>query len=168
MTVLAHRSSHRDTVLDAMCLLCGAQPETAPHAGHGVPPPRHRGVHTGLVRPRQGACHAAKGPPWPGKHDGVGTAGATPAPTSGARGSAAGASGVRTGARGVPTRLPPLPARTCTHTHGPARLPVPVGRHPGLCLLVTAPSAHNTTPHHTTPPTESVACQPLPEVDRRQ
>ena len=33
------------------------------------------------------------------------------------------------------------------HTHSPARLPVPVGRHPGLCLLVTAPSAHHTTPH---------------------
>ena len=31
MTVLAHRSSHPDTVLDATCLLCGAQPETAPH-----------------------------------------------------------------------------------------------------------------------------------------
>ena len=31
MTVLAHRSSHRDAVLDTMCLLCGAQPETAPH-----------------------------------------------------------------------------------------------------------------------------------------
>ena len=31
MTVLAHRSSHRDTVLDTTCLLCGAQPETAPH-----------------------------------------------------------------------------------------------------------------------------------------
>ena len=31
MTVLAHRSSHRDTVLDATCLLCGAQPEIAPH-----------------------------------------------------------------------------------------------------------------------------------------
>ena len=31
MTVLAHRSSHRDTVLDATCLLCGAQPETMPH-----------------------------------------------------------------------------------------------------------------------------------------
>ena len=26
-----------------------------------------------------------------------------------------------------------------------------MGRHPGLCLLVTAPSAHHTTPHHTTP-----------------
>ena len=31
MTVLAHRSSHRDTVLDTTCLLCGAHPETAPH-----------------------------------------------------------------------------------------------------------------------------------------
>ena len=31
MTVLAHRSTHRDTVLDTTCLLCGAQPETAPH-----------------------------------------------------------------------------------------------------------------------------------------
>ena len=37
------------------------------------------------------------------------------------------------------------------NTHSPARLPVPVGRHPGLCPLVTAPSAHHTTPHHTTP-----------------
>ena len=37
------------------------------------------------------------------------------------------------------------------NTHSPARLPVPVGRHPGLCLLVIAPSAHHTTPHHTTP-----------------
>ena len=27
-----------------------------------------------------------------------------------------------------------------------------MGRHPGHCLLVTAPSAHHTTPHHTTPP----------------
>ena len=39
------------------------------------------------------------------------------------------------------------------NTHSPARLPVPVGRHPGLCLLVIAPSAHHTTPHHTTPTT---------------
>ena len=42
------------------------------------------------------------------------------------------------------------------NTHSPARLPVPVGRHPGHCLLVTAPSAqrnttqHNTTQHNTT------------------
>ena len=33
----------------------------------------------------------------------------------------------------------------------PSRLPVPVGRHPGHCLLVTAPSAHRTAPHRTTP-----------------
>ena len=33
------------------------------------------------------------------------------------------------------------------NTHSPTRLPVPVGRHPGLCLLVTAPSAHHITPH---------------------
>ena len=33
------------------------------------------------------------------------------------------------------------------NTHSPARLPVPVGRHPGLCLLVIAPSAHHTTSH---------------------
>ena len=31
MTVLAHRSSHQGTVLDTTCLLCGTQPETAPH-----------------------------------------------------------------------------------------------------------------------------------------
>ena len=31
MTVLARRSSHRNTVLDTTCLLCGAPPETAPH-----------------------------------------------------------------------------------------------------------------------------------------
>ena len=31
MAVLAHRSSHRGTVLDTKCLLCGTQPETAPH-----------------------------------------------------------------------------------------------------------------------------------------
>ena len=47
------------------------------------------------------------------------------------------------------------------NTHSPARLPLPVGRHPGLCPLVTAPSAqhnttqrntpqHNTTQHNTT------------------
>ena len=46
---------------------------------------------------------------------------------------------------------PAMPQHTYTqrahNTHSPARLPIPVGRHPGLCLLVTAPSAHHTTPH---------------------
>ena len=49
---------------------------------------------------------------------------------------------------------PAMPQHTYTqrahNTHSPARLPVPVGRHPGLCLLVIAPSAHHTTSHHTT------------------
>ena len=31
MIVLAHRSSHQNTMLDTTCLLCGVQPETAPH-----------------------------------------------------------------------------------------------------------------------------------------
>ena len=31
MTVLAHRSSHRDTVLDTTCLVCEVQREPAPH-----------------------------------------------------------------------------------------------------------------------------------------
>ena len=31
MTLLAHRSSRCDRVLDMTCLLCGAQQETAPH-----------------------------------------------------------------------------------------------------------------------------------------
>ena len=54
--------------------------------------------------------------------------------------------------------IPPLSAVVNTLTHSarathtqPFRLPVPVGRHPGLCPLVTAPSAqHGTTQHHTT------------------
>ena len=49
---------------------------------------------------------------------------------------------------------PAMPQHTYTqrahNTQSPACLPVPVGRHPGLCLLVTAPSAHHTTPHHIT------------------
>ena len=31
ISVLAHRSSHRDTVLDMTCLLCRAQQQTAPN-----------------------------------------------------------------------------------------------------------------------------------------
>ena len=50
---------------------------------------------------------------------------------------------------------PAMPQHTYTQrahdTHNPARLPVPVGRHPGLCHLVIAPSAHYTTPHCSTP-----------------
>ena len=49
---------------------------------------------------------------------------------------------------------PAMPQHTYTqrahNTHSPARLPVPVGRHPGLCLSVTAPSAHHITSHHIT------------------
>ena len=41
--------------------------------------------------------------------------------------------------------------RMTTTQHSTSRLPVPVGRHPGHYLLVTAPSAqHNTTQHNTT------------------
>ena len=51
---------------------------------------------------------------------------------------------------------PAMPQHTYTqrahNTHSPARLPVPVGRHPGLCHLVIAPSAHHTTPHHSPSP----------------
>ena len=36
------------------------------------------------------------------------------------------------------------------HTHSPARLPVPVGRHPGHCLLVKAPSAQHCSAQHST------------------
>ena len=181
MTVLAHRSSHRDTVLDATCLLSGAQPETAPHlwacsalshgwgpgvggpecgdaggpatprpigcrlswssgqqpcgpplcsgptssagvhraprAGHGVHAPRHRGVHTGLVHSRPGAYHVPEGLPRPRQHDGVGIAGATPAPASGAGGGTAGAPGVRMVARGVTTWSSRLPLSLCGSTH---------------------------------------------------
>ena len=31
MIVLAHRSTHRNTVVDTMCRLCGVQPEAEPH-----------------------------------------------------------------------------------------------------------------------------------------
>ena len=43
MAVLAHRSSHRDTVLDTTCLLCWAQPETAPHLWVGSAQPHEWG-----------------------------------------------------------------------------------------------------------------------------
>ena len=128
----------------------------APHPWHGVHTPRHRGVHTGLVRPRQSASHVIEGPLWLRQQDGVGVAGATPAPASGERRGRAGALGVKTVARGVmttcsrPPPLTPYDSHTYTQrahdTHSPAGLPLPVGRHPGHCLLVTAPSAqHNTT-----------------------
>ena len=45
---------------------------------------------------------------------------------------------------------PAMPQHTYTqgahNTHSPARLPVPVGRHPGLCLLVTAPEGNRQRP----------------------
>ena len=48
-------------------------------------------------------------------------------------------------------RFPPttthLQTARALHTQ-PSRLPVPGGRHPGLCLLVTAPSAQCTRPRH--------------------
>ena len=71
----------------------------------------------------------------------------------------------RAGSRAPPAAQDPqLPqngraTRTSGHTQHtahaqhtqPSRLPVPVGRHTGLCLLVTVPSAqHNTTQHNTT------------------
>ena len=52
----------------------------------------------------------------------------------------------------------PLFQLISTHIHParaldtqPSRLPVPVGRNPGHCLLVTAPSAHHNTTQHNTP-----------------
>ena len=184
MTVLAHRSSHRGTVLDTTCLLCGTQPETAPHLwacsaqshewgparrrlaawldqkagpraapvrhqlweptvleqwaaalrtpsmqlahlectgphsqGTEFPPPRRGGVHTDLVRQRQGACHTAEGPPGPGQHDGVGIAGAAPAPASRKGRGAAGAPGISAVAGGELTRSPRLPLPLLRPTH---------------------------------------------------
>ena len=39
------------------------------------------------------------------------------------------------------------------HTHSPARLPLPLGRHPGLLPFGNSAfgTPHHTTPHHTTP-----------------
>ena len=70
---------------------------------------RNRGVHQSLVRPCQGACHVAESPPGPRQHDGVGVAGAAPAPAGGERGSTAGNSGMTTVARRVTSRFPRLP-----------------------------------------------------------
>ena len=89
----------------------------APRTWHGVHTPRHRGVHTGLVRSRQGTCHVAEGPPGPRQQDGVGIAGVTPAPASGERRGTAGAPGVRTVARGVTTRSSRLPLSPPESTH---------------------------------------------------
>ena len=178
MTVLAHQSSHRDTVLDTTCLLCGAQPETAPHLwacsaqSHEWGPARQRLaewldqkvgkraasvrhqlweptvleqwaaalrtpsmqrahmeclgpnplgtefiVHHSPVRPRQGTCHIAESPPGPTQHDGVGVAGAMPAPAGGERGSTAGTSWMTTVATRVTSRFPRLPLYPPITTH---------------------------------------------------
>ena len=44
-------------------------------------------------------------------------------------------------------------AQRAHNTHSPARLPVPVGRHPGLLPFGNSAfgTPHHTTPHHTTP-----------------
>ena len=42
-------------------------------------------------------------------------------------------------------------AQHAHNTHSPARLPLPVGRHPGLCPLVTVPSAQSGTAQHRVP-----------------
>ena len=226
MTVLAHRSTHRNTVLDTTCLLCGAQPETVTHLwafsaqSHEWGPARRRlaewlaqkvGKRAESVRhqlwepavmeqwaaasltpPMQRADMECSGPHalgtefirhaieesirvWYAHAKARATLlkarlgpsstmawvlqGATPAPAGGERGSAAGTSGMTAVARRVTSRFPRLPLfpPITTHLHTahaldtqPSRLPVPVGRHPGHCLLVTAPSAqHNTTQHST-------------------
>ena len=52
---------------------------------------------------------------------------------------------------------PAMPQQSYTqrahNTHSPARLPVPVGRHPGLLPFGNSAfgTPHHTTPHHTTP-----------------
>ena len=44
-------------------------------------------------------------------------------------------------------------AQRAHNTHSPARLPLPVGRHPGLLPFGNSAfgTSHHTTPHHTTP-----------------
>ena len=111
--------------------------------------------------------YTAGGPAGPEQHYGVGVAGAAPAPAGGG-GSPAGAFGLTAKAWWDASRSPyPCfpPQKTHSHTARPrhtqpSRLPVPVGRHSGLCLLVTAPSAHHTTPHHTPPHHTTPHCTP--------
>jgi hypothetical protein len=89
----------------------------------------------------------------------VGVARAMPAtPVGGTRRNPTGAPGLTAIAWWIASRSPLFPhfPTMTTHLHTartlhtqPSRLPVPVGRHPGYCLLVTVPSAHHTTPHHT-------------------
>ena len=109
--------------IPAFCLLV-----TAPSAHHTTPhhtTPHHTTRHdttphrtyTDLVRPRQGACHTAEGPPGPGQHDGVGVAGATPAPASRKGRGAARAPGISAVARGELTRSPRLPLPLPRPTH---------------------------------------------------
>ena len=74
-------------------------------------------VHQSLVRPRQGACRVAEGPPVPEQHDGMGVAGAVPAPAGGERGSAAGTFGLIALAWWVACRFPLLPSFR-RHPHG--------------------------------------------------
>ena len=66
----------------------------------------------------------------------------------------------------APAMQPHTYTQRARQTHNPARLPVPVGRHPGHCLLVTAPSAHPTPPHptppHPTPPNQTKPNHPTP------
>ena len=99
----------------------------------------------------------------PKQHDGVGVARATHAAATGTRGSPAGAPGLTAMAWWVASMSPCFPLfaanNTLTHsahaTHTPSRLRVPMGRHPGLCLLVTAlwhTTPPHTTPHHIIPP----------------
>ena len=135
----------------------------AQRAGHRVYPQRCGGVHQGLVCSREGARHTAKGPLGPGQHNGVGVAGAAPAPASGKRGGAAGAPGITMAATAVPARSfqpPPVSAQephTYTqrahNTHSPARLPLPLGRHPGLLPFGNSAfgTPHHTRPHRTAP-----------------
>ena len=89
----------------------------APLAGHGVPLPRRGGVHTDLVRPRQGPCYTAEGPPGSGQHYGVSVAGVAPAPASRKGRGAAGAPGISAVARGEVTRSPRLPLPLPRPTH---------------------------------------------------